>query len=113
MSKNQKLKNDIILALSVILIALGVFLVFNITKKQGGYAVVLQNGKELSRYSLSSDFTTDISYNGKSNTLVIKNGKAYVLAADCPDKVCVSHRKISKEGETIVCLPHKLVIAIE
>ncbi len=32
--------------------------------------------------------------------------------ADCPDKVCVGMRRISKSGETIVCLPHKLVIAI-
>jgi hypothetical protein len=44
--------------------------------------------------------------------LVIKDGKAFIQNADCPDKICAEHKPISKTGETIVCLPHKLVIEI-
>ena len=32
--------------------------------------------------------------------------------ANCPDKICEGHNKISYKGETIVCLPHKVVIEI-
>ena len=32
--------------------------------------------------------------------------------ANCPDKICEGHQKISYKGETIVCLPHKVVIEI-
>jgi len=47
------------------------------------------------------------------NVLVIENGEASIKSATCPDKICVSHRKISKSGETIVCLPNKVVVEIE
>ena len=33
--------------------------------------------------------------------------------ADCPDKYCVKQGKIKNVGETIVCLPHKVVVEIE
>jgi hypothetical protein len=46
------------------------------------------------------------------NTLVIEGGRARIEAADCPDKLCVKQRAISKAGESIICLPHKLVIRI-
>ncbi len=32
--------------------------------------------------------------------------------ADCPDKLCVKQGKISKSGESIICLPHKVVVKI-
>jgi len=35
-----------------------------------------------------------------------------VIEADCPDKICVKHTNIKNAGETIICLPHKLVIEI-
>lgn len=47
------------------------------------------------------------------NILVIKNGVAFMKDADCPDKNCVHQGKISKVGETIVCMPHKVVIEIK
>ena len=28
------------------------------------------------------------------------------------DKICVNHAAISKKGETIVCLPHKVVVEV-
>jgi hypothetical protein len=33
--------------------------------------------------------------------------------ADCPDKLCEKTGKISKNGETIVCLPHRVVVEIQ
>jgi hypothetical protein len=32
--------------------------------------------------------------------------------ADCPDKLCVHQKAISATGETIVCLPNKVVVEI-
>jgi hypothetical protein len=32
--------------------------------------------------------------------------------ADCPDKLCVQEKAVSKNGETIVCLPHRVVVEI-
>ena len=46
------------------------------------------------------------------NLLMISDGTAFVSDADCPDKLCVKQRAISRNGESIICLPHKLVIRI-
>ena len=44
--------------------------------------------------------------------MVIEDNKAFMKDANCPDKICEGHSKISYKGETIVCLPHKVVIEI-
>lgn len=49
---------------------------------------------------------------GETNTIIIKDGKVSILQADCPDKICVHHRAISRTGESIICLPHKLVVSV-
>ena len=46
------------------------------------------------------------------NVLTIHDGSADMTEADCRDRICVSHAKIRKSGETIVCLPHKIVVEI-
>ena len=33
--------------------------------------------------------------------------------ADCPDKLCVSQGKISRSGQTIICLPNKTMVTIK
>ena len=35
-----------------------------------------------------------------------------MMQSSCPDLICVRHKAVSETGETIVCLPHKLVIEI-
>ncbi len=76
--------------------------------------MVTVDGKEVGRYSLFENRTVDIpSAGGGENTVMIENGEVSVSSANCPDKICVSHRKISKDGEVIVCLPHKLVVSVE
>lgn len=109
----KKHRNDIILAAVLLLAALAAFAVIQLTKKSGGYAVVVQEGKEIASYPLSEDISVTFqSSNGGYNTLVIKEGKADVTEADCPDKLCVNQNSISFNGETIVCLPNKLVVKI-
>jgi len=106
-------KNDIILIAVLLLISAAGFLLFNAFKTDGDIAVVLINGAESGRYPLSADTEVVIRTEKGENVLVIKDGKATVKYADCPDGICVSHRPVSKAGETIVCLPHSLVIKIE
>ena len=33
--------------------------------------------------------------------------------ADCPDQICYSPEFVSKPGETIVCLPHRVVVEVK
>lgn len=47
------------------------------------------------------------------NLLEIGDERVRVIEADCPDKIDVKQGYISDIGETIVCLPHRLVIEIK
>lgn len=110
----KKRKNDILLILSLFLLVVIAALAFSLFGKQGDVVIVTQNGEIIAEYPLYENLKTDIiSEQGKINTLVIENNTAYISYADCPDKICVSHRKISRDGELIVCLPHKLTVGIE
>lgn len=114
MLKDKKLRNDIILGIAVIVLALGAWLATELMKKDGDYAVVTVNGVEVAKYSLSEDIEVRLeSENGGYNVLVIKGGKADITEASCPDHVCVDQHTISKTGEAITCLPNKTVITIE
>lgn len=95
------------------LVALIGFLIFRLTMDEGQYVTVSVNGVETARYPLNKDRETVIETGEDGvNRLVIREGQALVSEANCPDKICAGHRPISMEGETIVCLPHKVVVAI-
>ena len=114
-SRKRRIRNDLILIASVLIITVVGALLLFFGGEAGNYAVVSYDGNEIARYPLDTDREETIltgDGGGWRNVLVIKDGKASVTEADCPDGLCVSHRSISKIGETIVCLPHKLVISI-
>ena len=47
------------------------------------------------------------------NVIEVKDGYADCTDADCRDGLCVDQKKISRKDETIICLPHKVIIEIE
>lgn len=109
---SPKRRNDIILFAVIIILAIAGLFILNFSRAEGNSVIILIDGVETARYSINSDMEKVIETPNGSNTLVIKSGKVSVKDADCPDLVCEKHREISKDGETIVCLPHKLVIEI-
>ena len=113
MSNKRKIKNDIILAVIVVVVAATGLLLVNVFRTEGSFAVIKIDGKETGRYPLSVDTEVIIETGDDGrNTLVIEDNKAFMKDANCPDKICEGHSKISYKGETIVCLPHKVVIEI-
>ena len=72
---------------------------------------VTVDGKFYGEYSLEQNRTVEIKTENGYNILVIENGTAYVKDASCPDGICVNHRPISKSGESIICLPNKVVVS--
>ena len=47
------------------------------------------------------------------NTIEVRDDQIRMKSATCSDQVCVNFGFISKPGETIVCLPHKVLIEIQ
>ena len=103
-------KNDWILAAGIILAA-ALILVFQLVRDDGGQneVAVTVDGEEFGSYSLAEDQTIDIDV---TNRLVIEDGTARMEWADCPDQVCVNHRAVSRNGESIICLPNEVVVSV-
>ena len=90
------------------LIALIVFL----TSGAGAQVRVRVDGAVVRTFPLSEETEYEIAGIGGYNRLVIEGGEAYLEEADCPDGLCVGMGKISRSGQSIICLPHKVVVDI-
>ncbi len=110
----MKQKNDIKLVLALLVIAFLIMGLMQILKQEGGMAVVTVDGEEVASYRLNKNGSYEITgVDGGKNTLVIEDGQAYMSQADCPDELCVKTGRVEYDGETIVCLPHKVVVTIK
>lgn len=107
-------KADFILV-GIILAAVGVllFVLYGLNGNSGEYVQIEVDSQVVEVLPLDKDCEYEIkSDSGAVNTLVIKDGCAKMTQADCPDKICVNHKAISLSGESIICLPHKVVVCV-
>lgn len=116
----MKRRNDIILLVTVLLLSCAGILFVNYRKNSVktdiAKAKVLMSvdGKVEQEIDLSKDGDYAIlNDNGDFNTINITQGVVRMKEANCPDKLCIHQGKISKNGETIVCLPHGLIVEIK
>lgn len=111
--RNKRLA-DLILIASLLLVAAVALGLWNLTRTPGDVAVVTRDGEEIGRYPLARDTEVRIeSDGGNYNVLVIRDGRAFVSEASCPDGICAAHAPIARDGETILCLPHRVAIHVE
>ena len=114
-SGGRLFRNDVIFIVVLLLVVTTLGLCFYLFRGEGDMVVVTVDGKEFGRYSLSEEVTVEIRTGAQGeelNLLVIKGGQAYVETATCPDGICAGHKPIKRDGESIVCLPHKVVITV-
>ena len=114
-SSKHHIRNDIIFIIVILLVAIiGMIYLFNF-RATGDTVKVTIDGNVFGVYPLYKNTVQDI-HTGKNgeqlNRLIIKDGKAYIETATCPDGICVDHRPIFRDGESIVCLPNKVVISV-
>jgi len=77
--------------------------------KQGSRVVIKQDNQIIYDKSINLNETVDTG----TNTVVIKDGVVYMSDASCKNQICVNTGKINKKGESIVCLPNKVIVEIE
>ena len=104
----QAYRKDLLVILGLLVLSGILYLLFQTAAGKSSpaqYVVVWIDGKEAGRYSLKEDreipFTTKL---GR-----ISDGKAFMTEADCPDGYCLEQHAISRTGDRIVCLPHRLI----
>ena len=108
----RNLRNDIILILTLLIVVGALGLGFWLFRPNGDVVEVRVDGNVVGTYSLTEELTLDIAGVGGINRMVITGGKVHVEYADCPDGICAGHHAISRSGESIVCLPHRVVLTV-
>lgn len=103
-------RTDIKLILALLGIAVIWILLSGLFGTAGSEAVVYVEGVEQARYPLAVEDEITV---GGTNTFVIRQGQVQMIKAECPDQICVHHKPVSKSGESIVCLPNRVVVEIE
>ncbi|WP_315077473.1 NusG domain II-containing protein [uncultured Clostridium sp.] len=111
-------KWDVIIIAALIIISLipeGVMFITNSNKYNSSYVEVYSQGKLYKKLPLNEDSgKTSLTIDNElgENVIEINNEQVKIIDADCPDKICVKAHAISKPGESLICLPHKLVVRI-
>ena len=114
MDKKLFKKNDLILIIFLTLTSVVMLIGISLFSRKGATVVVSVDGKEVASFPLDEDTVYNIGgYHGGENILEVKDGKAHLTDASCPDKLCVNMGYISKTGQSIICLPNKVVIEIK
>lgn len=105
-------KKDFILIGVLLVIALIGRGVTQFLQHQTGASVTITIGGEIyGTYPLVSPVPLR-SMTLKATTKWSLRGSVHMADADCPDQYCVQHAAIHAGHETIICLPHELVVEI-
>lgn len=112
-ANKRKRRNDVIFIAALVAVVAVAGVCLYLFRGEGNTVTVSVDGKVIATYSLDEDRVEDI-HTGKDglNRLVIKDGKAWVETASCPDGICAAHKPIHRDGESIVCLPNKVVVTV-
>ena len=112
--KNTKIKRDIFLIAAFLCVALIIYAFLYLSSYEGDIVIVKVDGTVVKELPLNQDDEFTVSgFQGGINSIIIRNGSVLVSDADCPDKLCVKMGRINRAGETIVCLPHRVVVEIK
>lgn len=103
---------DTVLAGAFSIIVAVAFLVAGSLAKRGETVLVQVDGKPVFKASLQDTVVTTVEGAAGRLTLAIRDGKVAIVAADCPNGVCVRTGWCSKSGDVIVCVPNKAVVRI-
>ena len=105
-------KADVLLCVLVVFI--GVFLLcFQFGNDTGSTVEIYSEGELFGKYELFSESVVEVETESGNNTVCISNGSVYVTKSSCEDKNEILQGKISRSGQSLVCLPNKLIVTVK
>lgn len=136
-------KADIVLIVGCLLVSVLIGIFFAVHREAGSTIHILYDGMELTEIVLnasntysgaeagngyylivSRDDAVNVEYfkdkpkpklaeGTNYNLISVEGGTVVMEDADCADLICVHHKPIFSKGESIICLPHRLVVEID
>lgn len=107
-------KKDLLFIAAILLAAGLAFLFFRPQPSESlSRAEISVDGETVMELDLSEDQVLTVDgAGGGYNRIQVRDGAVSVLEASCPDKVCVHTGTVRYPGETIVCLPNRMIITV-
>ena len=108
-------KKQNVIYIIILLIASFAMLFFVIMGKQrqkGDKVLIYVNGTLVQEVSLEVEAEIVIHGNPGDNVLVIRDRKAYMKEASCENHVCIQQGEVSRNGETIICMPNQIIVEV-
>ena len=69
---------------------------------------VWENGVLVMTLPLSEDRVVTLGH----NEFRIKNRAVSMVSADCKDALCLKEGQVSRDGQSIICLPNKVILSV-
>ena len=109
----KKIRNDIILIVSILIIALIIFLAFRLNQKNDNLVCEIYKDDILYKeVKLDHEENIKIETDGGYVIIVITPNDVSFNEASCSDQICVHQGKINQSGQTITCLPNKIYVKL-
>ena len=105
-------RHDILFIAVLLFLCAAAALGLYVFREDGDTVTVSIDGQLYAEYPLTEDHVVELISDGGFNRLVIEDGYAYVEEASCPDGICSSHSPIGHNGESIICLPNKIMVEV-
>ena len=105
-------KADIVLLIIILVVGIPLS-VLSFTEGIGGDKVRISlDGEIYGVYPLGEDREIDVTEDGHTNHITIKDGQVSMSYSTCRNQVCVNTGAISHSKDAIVCLPNRVVVEI-
>lgn len=114
----SKKRYDLLLLAALVLVGLGLtafVLLSRMNSSSDGLTVTIRQDNEVvATLPLDEDATYAVQGEdgGTTNLVVIEDGTVHMEEADCPDQLCVKQGKIRYAGDSLICLPNRVVVEI-
>ena len=109
-------KADLLLILALLLLSLLPLALWPGQEADAVYAEITVDGVLRHRVALSGHHGTEefsVETPAGRNIIRVEEDRISIIDADCPDKLCMRVGSIQRPGETVACLPHKLLIEVK
>ena len=104
-------KGDIILVISLIITSVMLF-AFSFSKSESLKAEIYVDGEKLHSITLSEVTESYTLTENYCQLLIEKDGVSFVFSY-CGDQLCVKRGKLKNQGDTMACVPEKVVVILK
>ena len=109
---NKKQNVIFIIILLIASFAMLFFVIMGKQRQKGDKVLIYVNGTLVQEVSLEVEAEIVIHGNPGDNVLVIRDRKDYMKEASCENHVCIQQGEVSRNGETIICMPNQIIVEV-